>query len=81
MQCLMPRLAPISPKKLIKLLDREGFECVRIKGSHHYFINKSDRRTTVVPIHSNRDVGVGLLKDILDDLGWSTEDFHSRLIK
>jgi predicted RNA binding protein YcfA (HicA-like mRNA interferase family) len=75
----MPRLSPVSPKRLMKLLEREGFVCIRIKGSHHYFYNSENGLTTTVPAHSNRDVGVGLLKDILNDLHWSAEEFNKKL--
>ena len=75
----MPHLAPISPKKLMVLLEREGFECTRIRGSHHYYINKKDGRTTVVAVHGSRDIGRGLLRAILKDLNWSVEEFgHKR---
>lgn len=75
----MPRLAPVSPKKLIRLLEREGFECIRTKGSHQYFLNKADGRTTVIPLHGNRDIGRGLLKLILKDVSWSVEEFNAKM--
>ena len=75
----MPHLAPVATKKLIRLLIREGFECVRTKGSHQYFLNKAQSRTTVVPVHGNRDISKGLLKQILKDLNWSVEEFNLKL--
>lgn len=75
----MPHLSPVSTKHLIKLLKREGFKCIRIKGSHHYFINEIDGRTTVVPVHGNRDIGVVLLSSILDDLDWSVKEFAKKM--
>lgn len=38
-------------KTLIKILKQEGFEEIRIKGSHH-FLRHEDGRCTVVPVHS-----------------------------
>jgi len=75
----MPHLAPVSTKKLLRLLKQEGFVCIRSKGSHNYFYNENDGRTTVIPIHANRDIGVGLLKSILKDLNWSVEEFNKKL--
>ncbi len=75
----MPHLSPIAPKRLMKLLEREGFVCIRIKGSHHFFIHEVDKRTTNVPVHGGRDIGVGLLRQILKDLNWSADEFHKRL--
>ncbi len=75
----MPHLSPVSPKKLFKFLEKEGFECIRIKGSHHFFLNPVDQRTTCVPLHGKRDIGVGLLRQIIKDINMSVEDFKSNL--
>jgi predicted RNA binding protein YcfA (HicA-like mRNA interferase family) len=53
-------------KDLLKLLQKNGWEVVRINGSHH--ILKKNGQTIVVPIH-NKDVPTGLLKQILKDAG------------
>ena len=39
-----------SGKELIKILNKLGFEVIRIKGSHH-FLKHIDGRTTVIPVH------------------------------
>ncbi len=62
-----------SGKKLIRVLSAHGFEVVRIKGSHH-FLRHVDGRTTVIPVHSNEDIGKGLLRKILDDCGLTLDD-------
>ena len=55
-------------KDLLKLLKKNGWELVRINGSHH--ILQKDGKTTVVPIHG-KDVPTGLLKTILKETGLS----------
>ena len=55
-----------TPKKLIKLLKRNGFQFVRQNGSHALFKNFEENLTTVVPIHS-KDIPIGTLKAILKD--------------
>lgn len=75
----MPHLASVSAKKLIAMLERDGFVCVRTKGSHHYFLNKVTKKTTVIPAHSNRDIGTGLLRAILRDIGTSVDDFNHKM--
>lgn len=52
---------------------------MRTRGSHHYFLNKITKKTTIVPIHGNRDIGVGLLRTILRDIDMPIADFNSRL--
>ena len=64
----------------MRFLEREGFVCIRIRGSHHYFL-ASDGRTTMVPLHGNRDIGVGLLRTIARDMGLSVPEFLTRLRK
>jgi len=71
----------ISGKDLIKLLEKMGFEVVRINGSHHRMKHK-DGRVTTVPIHKNEDLPKGLLRKIIkEDLQMSSEDFGSMINK
>ena len=55
------KLPSISSEKLIKILNKLGFEEIRQKGNHKYF-KHPDGRITVVPVHQGRDIGRGLLK-------------------
>jgi predicted RNA binding protein YcfA (HicA-like mRNA interferase family) len=70
----MPKLVPISGKKLCKILERLGFEKIYGKGSHFRF-NHADGRRTVVPVHGNEDIGKGLLRAILRQIKLSTEEY------
>lgn len=56
----------ISGKQMIRSLSRHGFDVLRVKGSHH-FMSHPDGRSTIVPVHSNEDLGKGLLRKILRD--------------
>lgn len=49
-------------KEVIKILKEHGWVVLRVSGSHHR-MGKGPLRTTV-PIHSNRDLGKGLLAAI-----------------
>ncbi len=49
-------------KDLLKILLKNGWQVVRIKGSHH--ILKKNDKVTVLPIHG-KDLPKGLLKSIL----------------
>lgn len=69
----MTRLPRISGKDLVKALSRIGFEVIRIKGSHH-FLQHSDGRATVVPVHSNETLGPGLLTKILKSCEIAKDD-------
>ena len=76
----MSHLTPLSPRRLMQLLEREGFSCIRIRGSHHFFLH-ADGRTTMVPVHGGKDVGVGLIRTILREVSWSVGEFQKRLGK
>ena len=53
-------------KDLLKLLKKNGWDIVRINGSHH--VLQTNGQTTVVPIHG-KDVPAGLLNAILKETG------------
>ena len=75
----MPKLIPIKPKKLIKILIRLGFVERDAEGSHVFF-KHGDGRTTVVPIH-NKDIKKGLLRKILNDIQISVDEYDSLRLK
>jgi predicted RNA binding protein YcfA (HicA-like mRNA interferase family) len=73
----MPGLRPVPARKLIRVLQEEGFVRISQRGSH-LKLRHPDGRTLVVPIHSGRDVKVGLLRAVLAEAGVSVEDFLRR---
>ena len=74
----MPRLPRLRGREVIVALGRAGFSVLRIKGSHH-FLQHSDGRRTVVPVHAGETIGPGLLSKILKDADMETEEFARRL--
>lgn len=70
----MPRLPTLKPQEVIKTLRKLDFIELRQKGSHRFFYRASDKRATVIPIH-NRDLGRGLLRQIISDVGLSVDEF------
>ncbi|MCF7905774.1 type II toxin-antitoxin system HicA family toxin [Candidatus Gracilibacteria bacterium] len=69
----MPKLIPIKPKKLIKILLNLGFTERDAEGSHVLFFHENGR-TTVIPIH-NKEVSKGLLRKILNDIQLPIEEY------
>jgi len=68
------RLPVLSPREIVAILNRMGFEEVRQRGSHKQFRHADGRRTTV-PFHSGRDVSPLLLRQIIRDIGSTVEEF------
>ena len=64
----MPRLPRIEGRALVRAMERDGFEVVRIKGSH-FILQKtfSDGEvvTIPVPVHAGCIIKVGTLSGIL----------------
>ena len=71
----MTRLVPISGKELCKIIEKLGFEKVYGRGSHIRFKHPDGRRT-VVPVHSNEDLGIGLLNAILKQIKLDREEYE-----
>jgi predicted RNA binding protein YcfA (HicA-like mRNA interferase family) len=66
-------LPPISGKDLIRILLQQGFFISRQSGSH-VILRHADGRGTTVPLHAHRDLGKGLLRQILRDSGLTPDD-------
>lgn len=54
---------------IIRRLEREGWERVRVGGSHHVFKKPGVRDTIVVP-HPKKSLGPGLVLKIYKQVGW-----------
>jgi len=57
-----------TPKEIVDLLLKNGFELLRTKGSHQIFLNRQTGLRTVVPMH-NKDLKKGTLHAILKQAG------------
>jgi len=66
------KLPLLSGLKICKILKRMGFREIRQKGSHRY-MQHSDGRTTVVPMH--KEIGRGLLGRILKEAEITRDEF------
>ncbi len=62
------KLPRINADKLIKVLTKHGYECVRQSGSHMIFRNEDNIRVTV-PYHSGKIIHPKILKRIIEDTG------------
>ncbi|MFN5539404.1 MAG: type II toxin-antitoxin system HicA family toxin [Candidatus Melainabacteria bacterium] len=64
----------ISGKALCKLVEKFGWQLKRITGSHHIYEKVGVDAILSIPVHSNRDIPIGTLKQILKDAGLSAQD-------
>ena len=70
------KLPALKPKKVIKALERGGFQVHHTSGSH-YMLKKDNLRVTV-PYH-NKDLKPGTLASIIEQSGLTVEEFKELL--
>lgn len=71
----MTRLLPISGRKMCKILEKLGFEKIHQVGSHARYVH-ADGRKTVVPLHGNEELSIGLIKGILKQVMITRETYE-----
>jgi predicted RNA binding protein YcfA (HicA-like mRNA interferase family) len=68
-----PRLPTLTGQEVVAVLQRHGFAVVRQSGSH-VILRHADGRRTTVPVHAGRDLGRGLLRQIMRDAKVTVDD-------
>jgi predicted RNA binding protein YcfA (HicA-like mRNA interferase family) len=58
---------------MMRFLESQGFELVRVRGSHHVFERGTQR--TVVAVHGSETLKIGTLRAILRDVELSPARF------
>lgn len=57
----------ISGKRMCRVLERKGWELVRVRGSYHIYEKPGHPDVIVVPVHANRDLKSGTQRVIMKD--------------
>ena len=73
----MSRLTPLRADEVIRRLRRLGFEGPVGGGRHVRMIHFQMRRIIPVPMHGGRDVGVGLIRATIREVGIAPEEWSS----
>jgi len=58
-------LKAISGQRFCRLLEKNGWELKRIKGSHHIYTKSGSPLRISVPVHGNKPLKVGLQNHFL----------------
>lgn len=66
----------VTPKKMVKFIESNGFKYVSQKGSHRKFTN--GRVNTIIAMH-NEDLDTGTLRAILKDTGLTRKQLENYL--
>ncbi|MGI0128912.1 MAG: type II toxin-antitoxin system HicA family toxin [Thermoplasmata archaeon] len=70
----MTRLTPLPARRVVRALEHLGFQFERQRGSHASY-KHLDGRVITVPLHSNRDVARGTLREIIRVAHVSVDEF------
>ena len=70
----MPKLPVLTPKKIIKIMVREGFSIDHITGSHYVLLNSLTGKIITVPYHS-KDLPKGTIHSIIKMSGIEINKF------
>ncbi|HPA45876.1 MAG TPA: type II toxin-antitoxin system HicA family toxin [bacterium] len=74
------RLPLLSPRQICSILEKEGFALIRQKGSHRIY-HHPDGRVAVIPVHTGKMIGRGLLKAILEEIEMDRAEFLEKYVK
>jgi predicted RNA binding protein YcfA (HicA-like mRNA interferase family) len=75
----MPSAVPAIPGiKVVRALERAGFEVTKVRGSHHVMRHPGGR-TVPVPVHPGRDMPKGTLRNILAIVGMEIDELRKLL--
>lgn len=72
----MSRLVPLRSEEVIRKLRRLGFEGPIPGGKHSRMIHAEHRQIVPIPTHGGRDLGVGLIRAIIREVGISPEEWN-----
>lgn len=56
-------------RKLIRLLERDGWYLVEVRGDHNKFKHPTRSGRVTVP-HPNKDIAIGTLRSVYRQAGW-----------
>ena len=59
--------------EIVATLLKDGFTCVKMSGAIRTYLH-SDGRTVTIHYHPQKTYGPKLLKQLLDDIGWTIND-------
>jgi predicted RNA binding protein YcfA (HicA-like mRNA interferase family) len=59
----------VSGKAFAKLLEKKGWNCQRINGSHHIYTSEHSAARIALPIHGNTTLKIGLLRHFMNVAG------------
>jgi len=77
---LARRLPVVSGKRVVRALQKRGFEVQRVRGSHHLLRHpRPPVRNVTVPVHGNKPLKRATVSSIIKQAGLSVDAFVALL--
>jgi predicted RNA binding protein YcfA (HicA-like mRNA interferase family) len=64
----------VSGKDLARVVERQGWQLLRVTGSHHIYGKSGSVVRLSIPIHANKPLKTGLLRHLMKQAGLSESD-------
>lgn len=58
-------MKPVSGRAFAKLVERRGWQLLRINGSHHIYGKLGSNARLTIPIHGSADLKIGLQRHLM----------------
>ncbi|MDD3136623.1 MAG: type II toxin-antitoxin system HicA family toxin [Methanoregula sp.] len=71
----MPKLPRAGGNKHIAAFKRAGWVENHVEGSHHILTKEGNPVHLSIPVHAGRDLGMGLLRKLIDKAGLTHTDY------
>jgi len=66
----------IAGKQFAKILERKGWQLIRVQGSHHIYTKPGESIRISIPIHGNKDLKIGLLRHLMKQANLSEAELQ-----
>jgi len=71
----MPRLTPLKPEEVCRKLRQLGYVGPIPGGRHMRMVNLETGKIIPIPMHGARDVSVGLIRQIIKEVGVTRDEW------
>jgi predicted RNA binding protein YcfA (HicA-like mRNA interferase family) len=71
----MSKLPRASGERHVAAFKRAGWMVNHVEGSHYVMVKEGSMVHLSIPVHRGKDLGIGLLKKLIEKAGLTNEDY------
>ncbi len=76
---MSPKLPRVTTEDFIRAIQKDGWHCVRQRGSHRFFVHDVQPGIVVVSGHAGKTLKLGLLAEMVKDSGLTPDELEKLL--